>query len=100
MGAETEQRWFVYGNHIDEPLMMVAGCLDSTGPSGFFAHTLYYVQDGLYSMRALVAQKWWTIEEQTAYDVYGNPLTWTSGDADGERDIDAVDRGHSSCFLG
>ncbi|MHC4619576.1 MAG: hypothetical protein ACYTEQ_17660, partial [Planctomycetota bacterium] len=26
----TTQRWFVYGNYIDEPLMMVANCLDST----------------------------------------------------------------------
>jgi RHS repeat-associated protein len=96
--AETDangatQRWFVYGNYIDEPLMMVAKCLDNTDPSSFFAHTLYYVQDALYSTRALVAYRGWVIEEQTAYDVYGNPLTWTSGDADADRDIDSGDSG-------
>jgi len=43
----TTQRWFVYGNYIDEALMMVAACLEQ----GAFAHRLYYIQDGLYSTR-------------------------------------------------
>ena len=30
----TTQRWFVYGNYIDEALMMVAACLDQSEPSG------------------------------------------------------------------
>ena len=94
--AETDangltQRWFVYGNYIDEALMMVARCLDSTDPSNFFAHEVYYVQDGLYSTRALVSTRTFRISEQTAYDVYGTPLTWTSGDADADRDIDSAD---------
>jgi RHS repeat-associated protein len=98
-GNGLTQRWFVYGNYIDEPLMMVARCarktagkcLDVSDPSNWFAHTVYYVQDGLYSTRALVSTKGFCISEQTAYDVYGNPLTWTSGDADADRDIDAGD---------
>jgi len=51
----------------------------------------YNLQDALYSTRALVSTKGFVISEQTAYDVYGNPLTWTSGDADADRDIDAGD---------
>ncbi|MHC4333603.1 MAG: hypothetical protein ACYSUV_07620, partial [Planctomycetota bacterium] len=69
----------------------MANCLDNTDPGNRFAHTLYYVQDGLYSTRALVSTKIFVISEQTAYDVYGTPLTWASGDADGDRDIDAAD---------
>ena len=87
----TTQRWFVYGNYIDEALMMVAACLDQSEPSGAFAHRLYYIQDGLYSTRALVADKGWVIEEQTYYDVYGRAGTWTSGDADADGDVDASD---------
>ena len=45
--AGVLQRWFVYGNYIDEALMMVAACLEQ----GAFAHRLYYIQDGLYSTR-------------------------------------------------
>jgi RHS repeat-associated protein len=71
--------------------MMVANCLDSTDPTNKFAHTLYYVQDALYSTRALVAAKGWVIEEQTAYDVYGKPTTWTAGDANADGDIDSDD---------
>jgi len=63
---------------------MVAACLDQ----GAFAHRLYYIQDGLYSTRALVADKGWVIEEQTYYDVYGRARTWTSGDADADGDIE------------
>ena len=70
---------------------MAGKCLDSTDPNNAFAHKLYYVQDGLYSTRALVSTKGFVISEQTAYDVYGNPLTWTSGDADADRDIDSAD---------
>jgi|GEM_PF-1237932 len=84
----TTQRWFVYGNYIDEALMMVAACLDQSEPSGAFAHRLYYIQDGLYSTRALVADKGWVIEEQTYYDVYGRATTWTSGDADADGDVE------------
>ena len=62
--------------------MMVAACLEQ----GAFAHRLYYIQDGLYSTRALVADKGWVIEEQTYYDVYGRAGTWTSGDADADGD--------------
>jgi len=96
--AETDangltQRWFVYGNYIDEALMMAAKCLDSSDPGSAFAHTLYYVQDGLYSTRALVSTANFVISEQSAYDVYGRPVTWTSGDADADRDIDATDQG-------
>gem|GEM_PF-5972531 len=95
--AGVLQRWFVYGNYIDEALMMVAACLEQ----GAFAHRLYYIQDGLYSTRALVADKGWVIEEQTYYDVYGRARTWTSGDADADGDIDGDDRDEfSASFFG
>jgi len=71
--------------------MMAAKCLDSSDPGNAFAHKLYYVQDGLYSTRALVSTANFVISEQTGYDVYGRPVTWTSGDADADRDIDATD---------
>ena len=37
------QRWFVYGNYIDEPLLLVAG-----------GNNYYYVHDHLYSPVCLV----------------------------------------------
>jgi RHS repeat-associated protein len=88
----TTQRWYVYGNYIDEPLMMVAPCLDSTEPGNYYAHTVYYVQDGTYNVRALVSTKGWVISEQTAYDVYGRAVTWATCDVDADGDFDASDR--------
>ena len=45
--AGDTARYFVYGNFIDEPVLMV----DETGAS---AQRYYYVQDHLYSTAALV----------------------------------------------
>ena len=55
-------------------------------------YNYYYVQDTLYNVRALVTDNGYTIEEQTAYDAYGQPFSWCSGDADGDGDVDEDDQ--------
>ena len=82
----TTQRWFVYGNYIDEPLMMYVIGLDED-----FESKYYYVQDALYSVRALVSAKGWVIEEQAVYNVYGQPTSWVYGDVDADGGLDAAD---------
>ncbi len=57
----TTQRWYVYGNYIDEPLLMVAG-----------TDKYYYVQDHLYSTAALLNSSG-TVVERYEYDAYGKP---------------------------
>jgi RHS repeat-associated protein len=80
------QRWFVYDNLLDEPLMMYVIGLDED-----FESKYYYVQDALYSVRALVSAKGWVIEEQAVYNVYGQPTSWVSGDVDADGGLDAAD---------
>jgi RHS repeat-associated protein len=98
----TTQRWFVYRNYIDEPLMMYVYGLDED-----FESKYYYVQDALYSVRALVSAKGWVIEEQAVYNVYGQPTSWLSGDVDADGGLDAADvmafyqsNGKSECDSG
>ena len=59
--GSTTQRWYVYGNYIDEPIMMVAG-----------ANKYYYVHDHLYSTAALLNSAG-TVVERYEYDAYGKP---------------------------
>lgn len=59
--AGTTQRWYVYGNYIDEPLMMRTA-------SGKY----YYIHDNLYSTAALVNSAG-TVVERYEYDAYGKP---------------------------
>ena len=57
------QRWFVYGNYIDEVLLMV----DTTGQSDV---DYYYTSDHLYSPAALINASG-TVLERYEYDAYG-----------------------------
>jgi len=58
-GVETDDRYFVFGNYIDEVLVMHAGTDD-----------LYYAHDHLYSPVALFAANG-TVAERYEYDAYG-----------------------------
>jgi len=60
-GSDTLQRTFIYGNYIDEVLLMKAGEND-----------YYYVHDHLYSP-AVLAGSSGTVLERYEYDAYGNP---------------------------
>ncbi|MBN1125490.1 MAG: hypothetical protein JXA82_10815 [Sedimentisphaerales bacterium] len=61
-GAGNQQRYFVYGNYIDEPLVMNDGTND-----------YYYAHDHLYSTAALIGwiDEAWTVVERYEYDAYG-----------------------------
>jgi RHS repeat-associated protein len=83
------QRWFVYGNYIDEPLMMYAKCLDSIDAGGELKRRYYYIHDALYNVRALVST--YGIEEESTYDVYGRPITWATGDFDADSYLTTTD---------
>ncbi len=67
-GAGALQRYFIYGNYIDEALVMNDGTDD-----------FYYVQDHLYSTVALIAyvDPAWTTVERYEYDAYGTVLVYT-----------------------
>jgi len=60
--TETDLRYFVYGNYIDEAILMVDAAT---------AADHYYVHDHLSSPVALIASDG-TIEERYEYDTYGN----------------------------
>ncbi|MCK4292071.1 MAG: hypothetical protein KAY65_02655 [Planctomycetes bacterium] len=60
--AGVFQRWFAYGNYVDEVLITS----DSTDP----AYYRWYVHDHLYSPVALA--KWTGVVERYEYDAYGN----------------------------
>jgi len=61
-GAGELQHYFIYGNYIDEPLVMSDGADD-----------YYYVQDHLYSTVALIGyvDSAWVVVERYEYDAYG-----------------------------
>jgi len=61
---DVTQRWFIYGNYIDEVLLMKADGND-----------YYYAQDHLYSPAALIDSTA-TVIERYEYDAYGNPTIW------------------------
>ena len=60
--ANNLQRYFIYGNYIDEPLVMNDGTDD-----------YYYAHDHLYSTVALIGyvDSAWTVVERYEYDAYG-----------------------------
>ena len=62
-------RYFVYGNYIDEPVMM-RNVIDSE--ERIKDVDLYFVHDALYNCRALVDEDG-RVVERTRYDAYGNP---------------------------
>jgi RHS repeat-associated protein len=64
-GAGTLQRYFVYGNYIDEPLVMNDG-----------TDNYYYAQDHLYSTAALIDDGG-SVVERYEYDAYGTVLVFT-----------------------
>jgi len=66
-GSDTLQRIFIYGNYIDEVLLMKANGND-----------YYYAHDHLYSPAALVNSSG-TVLERYEYDAYGKPTIWNAG---------------------
>ena len=67
-GSNVLQRYFVYGNYIDEALVMN----DATDD-------FYYVQDHLYSTVALIGyvDPAWVVVERCEYDAYGTATIFT-----------------------
>jgi RHS repeat-associated protein len=63
-GSNSPQRWFAYGNYIDEVLMM------HTSTSVVYAK--FYVHDHLFSPVALVQRYHLDLKERYEYDAYGN----------------------------
>ena len=80
-GSGTQQRFYIYGNYIDEVLFMyrfspIARC--------------YYVHDHLYSPAALIDNSG-NVCERYEYDAYGNPYILEpnfAGDPDGQSDYE------------
>ena len=72
---------------------MYANCLDAIDddPNKPFERKYYYIQDGLYNVRALVSAREWLVEEETSYDVYGKAVTYLSGDFDRDGSLSAGD---------
>ena len=67
-GSGVFQRWFAYGNYIDEVLATGISYLPIPG---------YYIHDHLYSPAALT--NWLgTVLERYEYDAYGNPTIWNA----------------------
>ena len=84
---DTTQRWYVYGNYIDEVLRMT----DSS------SNDYYYVHDHLYSPAALT-NSGGTVVERYEYDAYGTSHILEPNFAD---DPDAKsDYGNSYLFTG
>jgi RHS repeat-associated protein len=100
-GSQTDEKYFVYGNYIDEVLMMHNLAGTNTGD-------FYYAHDHLYSPSVLFNSSG-TIIERYEYDVYGqmrrlNPdFSAFSGTQAGNpyyftgRELDTLDAG--SCTL-
>jgi len=63
-GSNSPQRWFAYGNYIDEVLMM------NTTTAAILAKV--YVHDHLFSPVALVQMYHLDLKERYEYDAYGN----------------------------
>ena len=73
-GAGTLQRYFVYGNYIDEPLVMHR---QSDGED------YYYGQDHLYSTAVLLDDSG-NVAERYEYDAYGTVLVYTEDGDDND----------------
>ncbi len=72
-GSNELQRYYVYGNYIDEPLVMSDGTDD-----------YYYAQDHLYSTVALIGyvDTAWTVVERYEYNAYGKVQIMSSAFVD------------------
>ena len=66
-GLRTHPTFFVYGNYIDEVVMMRNVLDDDNRILGDF----YYVHDAQYNCRALVVGG--MARERVRYNAYGNP---------------------------
>ena len=84
-GSDTLQRTFIYGNYIDEVLLMKVG-----------ANDYYYVHDHLYSA-AVLANSSGTVLERYEYDAYGEPTIWN---ADFTTERDSSNYGNPYLFTG
>jgi RHS repeat-associated protein len=76
--SDVLQQWFVYGNYIDEVIMMKVG-----------ADYYQYTHDHLYSTVALIDLSGATVLERYEYDAYGNPYILEpnfADDPDGQSD--------------
>jgi RHS repeat-associated protein len=75
-GSETDEKYFVYGNYIDETLLMYT-------LAGTYTGDFYYGHDHLYGPAVLFAydsqQQSWEPCERYEYDVYGACRILTSG---------------------
>ena len=78
--AGDTARYFVYGNFVDEAVMVRN--VDS-GEADIDGVDLYYVHDHLYSTRALLDEDGFIVE-RTTYDVYGNAKIRPIGDINGD----------------
>ncbi len=71
-GSNNLQRYFVYGNYIDEPLVMNDGTDD-----------YYYAHDHLFSVVALLEADG-DVTERYEYDAYGTGTIYTDDGGDGD----------------
>ena len=88
----TPYRQFVYGNYIDEPIIMdvnenTSTDIYTTGPTD---SRYFYLQNTLYSVYAL-ADEDQKIVEAYEYDPYGKHVLIEDGDSDGYVNFNATD---------
>ena len=88
----TPYRQFVYGNYIDEPVIMDVNENTSTDSytTGSADSRYFYLQNTLYSVYALT-DKDQDIIEAYEYDPYGTHVLLTDGDSDGYVEFNATD---------
>ena len=80
-------RYFVYGNYLDEVVMM-RNVQDEDAYVD--DKDFYFMHNHLFSPVALVKEDG-VIVERTEYDVYGKPKTWLIADVDFDGDVDNDD---------
>ena len=88
----TPYRQFVYGNYIDEPIIMDVN--ENPGTDSYTTGTAdsryFYHQDTLYSVYALTDEDQ-NIVEAYEYDPYGKHVLLTDGDSDGYVEFNGSD---------
>ena len=67
-GSDTLQAYYVFGNYIDEVLVMDDG-----------ANDYFYIHDHLYSPTALLSSAGSVVVERYEYDAYGKATVWNAG---------------------
>jgi len=83
-GADDAQRYFVYGDSIDEALLMHSNVnIGGNSTMGDY----YYAHDHLYSVRALLDGTG-HVQERYLCPAYGYPDVWLFGDFDHDGDVD------------